>query len=62
MMKSLRAERSLSWGMGCAPVTTWTVAGSGLPMVEVPGVTIMPGARLFCAVTHGRRAWMLQLP
>jgi hypothetical protein len=41
--------------------TTWTVAGSGLPMVEVPGLTIIPGARLLYAATHGRSAWLLKL-
>jgi hypothetical protein len=42
--------------------TTWTVAGSGLPMVEVPGLTIIPRARLLYGATHGRSAWLLQLP
>jgi hypothetical protein len=42
--------------------TTWTVAGSGLPMVEVPGLSIAPGARLLYAATHGRSAWVLRLP
>ncbi|MGE5345117.1 MAG: hypothetical protein ACM3JH_04105, partial [Acidithiobacillales bacterium] len=42
--------------------TTWTVAGSGLPMVEVPGLTIVPSARLLYAATHGRSAWLLRLP
>jgi hypothetical protein len=42
--------------------TTWTVAGSGLPMVEVPSLTIIPSARLLYAATHGRSAWVLQLP
>ncbi len=42
--------------------TTWTVAGSGLPQVEVPGLTINAGARLLYAATHGRSAWVLQLP
>jgi hypothetical protein len=42
--------------------TTWTVAGTGLPAVEVPGLTIVPGARLLYAATHGRSAWMMQLP
>jgi hypothetical protein len=42
--------------------TTWTVAGSGLPMVEVPGLTIAPSARLLYAATHGRSAWMMKLP
>jgi hypothetical protein len=41
--------------------TTWTVAGSGLPMVEVPGLTILPSARLLLAATHGRSAWALPL-
>jgi hypothetical protein len=40
----------------------WTVAGSGLPMVEVPNLTIIPSARLLYAPTHGRSGWMLQLP
>ena len=42
--------------------TTWTVAGSGLPMVEVPNLQIVPGARLLYAATHGRSAWVLRLP
>jgi hypothetical protein len=41
---------------------TWTVAGSGLPMVEVPGLTIVPSARILYAATHGRSAWSLGLP
>ncbi len=42
--------------------TVWTVAGSGLPMVEVPNLTIIPSARLLYAPTHGRSGWVLQLP
>jgi hypothetical protein len=42
--------------------STWTVAGSGLPMVEVPSLTIVPSARLLYAATHGRSGWVLQLP
>ena len=38
------------------------VAGTGLPMVEVPGLTIVPSERLLYAATHGRSAWLLQLP
>ena len=41
---------------------TWTVAGSGLPMVEVPGLTIVPSARILYAATHGRSAWSMALP
>jgi len=42
--------------------TTWVVAGSGLPMVEVAGLTIVPAARILYAATHGRSAWSMQLP
>ncbi len=41
--------------------TTWTIAGSGLPMVEVPGLTIVPSTGLLLAATHGRSAWALSL-
>jgi hypothetical protein len=41
--------------------TTWTVAGTGLPMVEVSGLTIVAEERTLYAATHGRSAWMLQL-
>src|SRR5207253_2252728 len=37
--------------------TSWTVAGAGLPMVEVPGLTIVPSERILYAATHGRSAW-----
>ena len=42
--------------------TTWAVAGTGLPMVEVAGLTIVPSARVLYAATHGRSAWSLALP
>jgi len=42
--------------------TDWVVAGSGLPMVEVAGLTIVPSARKLYAATHGRSAWSLTLP
>jgi hypothetical protein len=42
--------------------TDWEVAGTGLPMVEVAGLTIVPSARLLYAATHGRSAWQLTLP
>ena len=42
--------------------TTWAVAGTGLPMVEVSGLTIVPNARILYAATHGRSAWSLALP
>jgi len=40
--------------------STWKVAGRGMPMVEVPHLTI--AARELYAATHGRSAWALQLP
>jgi len=40
----------------------WVVAGTGLPMVEVAGLTIVPSARKLYAATHGRSAWLLNLP
>ena len=42
--------------------TSWAVAGAGLPMVEVAGLTIVPSARKLYAATHGRSAWQLTLP
>jgi hypothetical protein len=41
--------------------STWQLAGTGLPNVEVAGLTIIPGARLLYAATHGRSAWKLNL-
>jgi hypothetical protein len=42
--------------------TTWVAAGSGMPMVEVSGLTIVPSARILYAATHGRGGWSMQLP
>ena len=57
--------------------TTWAVAGTGLPSVEVAGLTIVsserreddrddrgrrPAQRVLYAATHGRSAWSLPLP
>ena len=41
--------------------TTWTVAGAGMPKVEVAGLTIVPSARVLYAATHGLGAWKLDL-
>ena len=41
--------------------SSWTVAAPGMPNVEVPGLTIVPGARLLYAATHGLGAWVLNL-
>src|SRR5436190_2552936 len=40
----------------------WVVAGTGLPQVEVAGLTIVPSSRVLYAATHGRSAWKLTLP
>jgi hypothetical protein len=55
---------SNDWGVLRLPngSTDWAVAGSGLPMVEVTGLVIVPSARLLYASTHGRSAWVLSLP
>jgi hypothetical protein len=55
---------SNDWGVLRLPngSTDWVVAGTGLPMVEVAGLTIVPSARVLYAATHGRSAWMLNLP
>jgi hypothetical protein len=55
---------SNDWGVLRLPngSSDWEVAGSGLPMVEVAGLTIVPSARKLYAATHGRSAWQLTLP
>jgi hypothetical protein len=52
------------WGVLRLPngSTNWQVAGTGLPNVEVAGLTIVPSARVLYAATHGRSAWKLTLP
>ncbi len=42
--------------------SSWTEAGTGLPMVEVSALTIVPNARVLYAATHGRSGWSLKLP
>lgn len=42
--------------------TAWQTAGSGLPRVEVPGLSISTSARVLYAATHGRGAYVLTLP
>ena len=55
---------SNDWGVMRLPSgsSDWQVAATGLPMVEVGGLTIVPGARKLYAATHGRSAWALTLP
>jgi hypothetical protein len=55
---------SNDWGVLRLPngSSDWEVAGTGLPRVEVAGLTIVPSARKLYAATHGRSAWQLTLP
>ncbi len=55
---------SNDWGVLRLPSGSgdWEVAGTGLPMVEVVSLTIVPSARKLYAGTHGRSAWLLTLP
>jgi hypothetical protein len=41
--------------------TSWSLAAGGMPMVEVPGLSINPNARVLYAATHGLGAWELDL-
>jgi hypothetical protein len=41
--------------------TVWDIAGLGMPLVEVPHLTINPNARVLYAATHGLSAWTLPL-
>jgi hypothetical protein len=45
-----------------AGTTSWVLAASGMPNVEVPGLTIVPEERKLFAATHGLSAWYLNLP
>jgi hypothetical protein len=45
-----------------AGTTDWVAAAPGMPNVEVPGLTIVPGERRLYAATHGLGAWLLNLP
>jgi hypothetical protein len=57
---------STDWGVDVlSPAisdTTWQPASTGLPMVAVYGLTVNPAKRVLYAATHGRSAWMLNLP
>ena len=56
-MASRRVSAELPFG-----TTSWVVAGSGLPNVEVAGLTLVSKERVLYAATHGRSAWSLTLP
>ena len=42
--------------------TSWTVAGSGLPIVETAGLTISTSSRRLYGATHGMGIWYMNLP
>jgi hypothetical protein len=41
--------------------TTWTKAATGMPNVEITGLTIVPGDRVLYAASHGLSAWRLNI-
>jgi hypothetical protein len=41
--------------------TSWVEAATGMPNVEVAGLTIVPSDRILYAATHGLSAWRLNL-
>jgi hypothetical protein len=45
-----------------AGTTSWVLAASGMPNVEVAGLTIVPSERKLLAASHGLSAWSLNLP
>jgi hypothetical protein len=44
-----------------AGTTSWVEAASGMPRVEVAGLTIVPAERVLYAATHGLSGWRLNL-
>jgi hypothetical protein len=42
--------------------SSWTVGGTGLPAVEVAGLTLVNGSQVLYAATHGRSVWSLKIP
>jgi hypothetical protein len=55
---------SSDFGVSMLPhgTTSWVLAATGMPSVEVAGLTILPDQRLMYAATHGLGAWRLPLP
>ena len=39
--------------------TVWDIAGIGMPLVEVPHLTIVPSAHVIYAATHGLGGWFM---
>jgi hypothetical protein len=41
--------------------TTWVLAGTNMPSVEITGLTIIPDQRRLYAASHGLSAWQMKL-
>jgi hypothetical protein len=41
--------------------STWVLAGTGMPNVEITGLTILPQNRRLYAASHGLSAWQMEL-
>ncbi len=57
----LYASSDFGVSLLAAGTTSWVEAASGMPNVEVAGLTIVPGAGILYAATHGQGAWRLNL-
>ena len=57
----LYASSDFGVSLLAAGTTSWVEAASGMPNVEVAGLTIVPGARILYAATHGQGAWRLNI-
>ena len=56
------ASSDFGVSMLVAGTTSWVRAGTGLPNVEVAGLTMLSDERILYAATHGLSAWKLALP
>ena len=55
---------SSDFGVSMLPngTTSWVLAATGMPNVEVTGLTMLTEERILYAATHGLSAWKLSLP
>ena len=55
---------SSDFGVAMLPsgTTSWVLAATGMPNVEVTGLTMLADERILYAATHGLSAWKLALP
>jgi len=57
----LYASSDFGVSLLAAGTTTWSSAGTGMPNVEVTGLTIVPEQRRLYAASHGLSAWQMKL-